>query len=1848
MKQEKWMYVVPFLFFIFLSVRTEAGCTQNQVQCNPVISNADGTRQYQWFDLDFSTRNQSIFFPGGASSLEYDINLVKSSDATFGIKNKGFSEIHTYCLHDYISSYFGSTVANIFKKVFGNRCYSYGGKASATIEASVFAKLGLKATTGYADVDYPVQVQLEMPDKDAYNPGDVIEINTHLAARSGVDVSAILPNWGVKVAVGGKADGDTSATGCLDSCKRLTLLDFNVSGSGEAWLPAELVMDNNFNPSAESTLGFLLGATGRIGLPYITSGDVIRNGNEVTVIGEDEFVKVDINLEEWLSRFVKVGGKILKRVVFKSFAFMTARAFDVITSIRSTLTQKTVFDPEFILDIAWDADMQWEERTSGGSLVETGFGRQHTMPVGHKLRLFTSTTAVTPVHLNVTAYQDNDFYIDTRVTNESWLDVGLFKTDVGIPEWTIFSKRCEGPWCLPKKIWSAVTYHKGPAFEQNKLGYVEYDYHLFTTPTKSLGGFQTFPLAPMTLDPNLPPEVVAIPAQFQHWGQNYDLDLNAYFSDPDGHALSYSVTGLPPYLSLTANGHIQGQVDQLFDGMVTITADDGHGRQVSTSTRMAVAMPVVDILDGLSVEEGGATDTFTVKLSIQPQQNVTVHITPQNDEVDIGGGLGNVHSLTFTPQNWDQPQSVTIIADDDLIDEDPPELSTVFVMDSSSADTPFDAMTAPDFQTRVVDDDVAGIVATPASGIVFSENGGGASFGVKLNSEPTADVTVTLTCRFVPCRANFTPATLTFTPLNWNLLQQVTVTAIDNNVADGSHPLYMDYASPSSADPIYDRIPSLTVGTPLFQAEMADDDTSGITISPDTGILTGENGLTATVSVVLNSKPQCAFAIQAKYSQANAKNSEENSGERRNVAQGQCLVTLDIASTNASEAILGTTQLVFHENNWNIPQSFQVNGLDDELDDGDQPFELTVTVTAPIEQTGYASMTVPNLLGSNQDDDNSLIEVTPQTAGQTREDGTLNASYSVRLTAKPLQDITVSATSLATDEGQPAMASMTFTPSDWNSPQTLEIYGVDDQIVDGPQPYTVRLAASGDSNYSAAPAVDLSLENQDNDLPGLTAIIQGSADLAEAGGQVDFIVTLDRQPQTNVIVGVASADDSEARTSVSQLLFTPSNWNSGQVLTVLAQDDPEHDGNQSVIIRLLPVDDNVPGYGGFDPADLQVNVLDDDQVGITMGPVSSSTVTEPDGTAMFEIRLTSRPTAPVEIPLVLSPAGIGQINGDRVLFLPESWDQPRIVSVSALDDDIADGDKSFSVITSPSVSSDPDYQGIDIADVDLTRLDDDQPGVLISPVTGLATAEDGSQAQFQVVLASQPTAPVTLGLHVSDSGEGSVFPTSITIPPQDWDQPVIVTVTGQDDPFVDGDKEYMVVTDTVSSADAGYQGIDPEDVMVRNADDENPSLILSKTALVTSETGSSANFDVTLGARPVGDVKLMIHVGDESEGSVQPQTLSFNASNWNKAQTVNVIGQNDIEGDGDQVYDITVVPAADSPDVNFSRMHGYVVQVTNKDDGDPIVRVEPVTGLMTTEAGSRARFSVAVDRAPVAGTQVSISLGTSDAGEAIASIPNLVFTPDNWDQPHQVEVIGVNDNLDDGDQTVTIILGKVISTDAHFAGYKPSDVSVINRDNDIDSDEDGVTDLLEGDTDRDGDQIVDRLDYDPTGYFYNSDSGEIIAGGQVQISCDKGTVTFVSGLDGASGFYQYIVEGIPANQIATCTQTFNPPPGYMPDVNCTSQGALDVPDGPLPIVLGSDENGNTGILNRAACADNPYYAVLKVETNDAPIFSNNIAVAKEQTVNIPVPMRGHWSWLILVLLVLSSGYWYVYRGTKRV
>lgn len=202
-------------------------------------------------------------------------------------------------------------------------------------------------------------------------------------------------------------------------------------------------------------------------------------------------------------------------------------------------------------------------------------------------------------------------------------------------------------------------------------------------------------------------------------------------------------------------------------------------------------------------------------------------------------------------------------------------------------------------------------------------------------------------------------------------------------------------------------------------------------------------------------------------------------------------------------------------------------------------------------------------------------------------------------------------------------------------------------------------------------------------------------------------------------------------------------------------------------------------------------------------------------------------------------------------------------------------------------------------------------------------------------------------------------------------------------------------------------------------------------------------FDVTLNSQPFADVTVFIVSGSVAEGTVSVSSLTFTAANWNVAQQVTVIGENDFIDDGDQAYVIELQPAV-SADRNYDALDTGDVTLTNLDDDTAGITITPASGLVTDESGASDTFSVVLTSQPLA--DVVIDMNSSNMAEGTLSANSLTFTPGNWNIPQLVTVTGVNDLPNDGDIAYQAIAAPAASADSNYNGLASGAVDITNLD----------------------------------------------------------------------------------------------------------------------------------------------------------------------------------------------------------
>lgn len=228
------------------------------------------------------------------------------------------------------------------------------------------------------------------------------------------------------------------------------------------------------------------------------------------------------------------------------------------------------------------------------------------------------------------------------------------------------------------------------------------------------------------------------------------------------------------------------------------------------------------------------------------------------------------------------------------------------------------------------------IVVNPASDLTTSEDGTTTTFDVMLGTQPTADVTVSLTSSD-STEGEVSPATLTFTTTDWDTPQTVIVTGVQDTdvvaLIDYEDVDYQINLASSSTDADYSSLSSSVALTNVN----TDDPPPSFSID-DVSVAEGDSG-TTTASFTVTRSGDASGAVSVSY-------------ETQNGSAATPADYVDIVLTTLNFASGETTKTI----------NVIVNG--DELDEGDEDFY--VNLSSPSVGT---SITKAQGVGTIQDDD---------------------------------------------------------------------------------------------------------------------------------------------------------------------------------------------------------------------------------------------------------------------------------------------------------------------------------------------------------------------------------------------------------------------------------------------------------------------------------------------------------------------------------------------------------------------------------------------------------------------------------------------------------------------------------------------------------------------------------------------------------------------------------------------------------------------------------------------------------------------------------------------------------------
>ena len=959
---------------------------------------------------------------------------------------------------------------------------------------------------------------------------------------------------------------------------------------------------------------------------------------------------------------------------------------------------------------------------------------------------------------------------------------------------------------------------------------------------------------------------------------------------------------------------------------VTVTVEDDDEQGVRTSAT------------ALTVPEGDSR-TYTVALRSQPVGPVTV--TPSvagSADVTVSG------ALTFTAQNWNQAQTVTISAAQDA--DAANDAATVSHAVSGGG---YGSVTAPDVEVTVEDDDEQG-VRTSATALTVPE-GDSRTYTVVLGSQPAGPVTVTPS---VAGSADVTVSgALTFTAQNWNRAQTVTVSAAqdadaENDAATVSHAVsgggYGSVTVPDVTVTVSDD-ETASVSVALTVSPSSVDETAGATAITVTGTLNG---------AARNSDTAVTVTVSAG-----------------TASTGDFAAVQDFTLTITAGQISGTA-------------TFRLTPVDDTIDEADETVRVAGTVQGLTVTAGTVTV---------EDDDEQGVR-TSATALTVPEGD--SRTYTVALRSQPVGPVTVTP-SVAGSADVTVSGALTFTAQNWNQAQTVTVSAAQDADAAN-DAATVSHAVSG-GGYGSVTAPDVEVKVEDDDEQGVRT--SATALTVPEGDSRTYTVALGSQPAGPVTVTPSVAGSADVTMS-GALTFTAQNWDQAQTVTVSAAQDADAANDAATVSHAV----SGGGYGSVTVPDVTVTVEDDDEQGVR---TSATALTVPEGdNRTYTVVLESQPAGPVTV--TPSVAGSADVTVSGALtFTAQNWNRAQTVTVSAAQD----ADAANDAATVSHAVSGGDYSSVTAPDVEVTVEDLIEPGIEVS-ATAL-TVPEGDSRTYTVVLGSQPAGPVTVRPSVAGSADVTVSG-ALTFTAQNWNRAQTVTVSAAQD--ADAANDAATVSHAVSGG--GYGSVTVPDVTVTVEDDDEQGVRTSATALTVPE-GDSRTYTVALRSQPAGPVTVTPSVAGSADVTVSG-ALTFTAQNWNQAQTVTVSAAQDADAENDAA---TVSHAVSGGGYGSVTVPDVAVTVEDDDTASTAVALTVSPGTVNEDAGAAAiavtgTLNEATRTSDTAVT-VTVSAGTASTGD-FAAVPDFTLTiaAGRTSGTATFMLTPVDDSIDEPDETIVV------------------------------------------------------------------------------------------------------------------------------------------------------------------------------------------------------------------------------------
>ena len=870
----------------------------------------------------------------------------------------------------------------------------------------------------------------------------------------------------------------------------------------------------------------------------------------------------------------------------------------------------------------------------------------------------------------------------------------------------------------------------------------------------------------------------------------------------------------------------------------------------------------------VTVEEGGS-GSYTVALGTEPSGAVRVTITgAAGMSVSLGGD-----ALTFTPSDWNVPQTVTVTgpAQDDLFEAD----ETVTLV-HSAAGGGYGGLSAS-VEVTVTDDDVAVPALVLWGTVVMLHNRvnavatGDRGDGSIADDDPEPSLTVADASATEGGTVTFT---VTLTPVSGRRVtvdwaaSDDTATSVDYTSASGTLAFAAGETSKTvtvrtTGDRVDEEDEAFTVtlsnpgnaviGDASATGTITDDDTRGITIVPPPSAI--DEGGSATYTVVLASQPTATVTV---------------------TIGGHAGTDISLSGTT-----LSNNELTFTTSNWGTAQTVTVNAADDD----DAIADAAVTLTHTSSGGDYGPVGAVGVTVAVTENDTATLSVADAEASE----GDANAAVEFEVTLSVASSNAVTVDYATSDGTAKAGADFTATSGSLTFPagstvsQTVRVPVTSDTLDEDNETFTLTLSNPGNARFpgdGTTLAVAGTIADDDHE-PGTVSgegLTIGDASASE-GGSLTFTVSLTPVSGRAVTVDWATLDGTakSADYTAASGSLTFAAGDTTKTVTVSTTDDTLDEDDETLTVTL-----SNPGNALIGDTNATGTIEDDDEPRSGQGlSVADASADEDAGTLTFTVRLGAASGRTVTVDWATGNGGTAAAGADytaangSLSFAP--GDTSKSFTVSVLNDALDEDDETFAVALSNAANA-----SIDDAGGTGTILDDDDiPGTV--PGEGLtiadASAAEGGSLALTVSLTPVSGRAVTVDWATSDgtakSADYTAASGSLTFAAGDTTKTVTVSTT--EDTLYEEDETFTVTLSNPGNAligDASATGTIADD-------DGTPSSLtvsFEKDTHPTAEGAGGAGVTLILSAPADEAITLPVSVSSASTAGVDDFEVSLDGT----------------------------------------------------------------------------------------------------------------------------------------------------------------------------------------------------------------------------------------------------------------------------------------------------------------------------------------------------------------------------------